>query len=116
MGKHDSTFFYAVLSRETTKDWVKDTKLEKLCNSLEEAIVTINRLIKWYIDDYQLEDEFENKIPTVSMRNVSEDLLEFGLPVEIINVKSPKDEITDPNQDGMWGNFRIYIQKIKKPQ
>ena len=105
---------YAVLSKETTKDWVKDAVLEKVFDNLQSAVDHVNKMISNYIEDYDLLDEFENKIPTVSIADIPENAFRHGEPFQIINVKSPEDEFDDPNEDGMWGNLRIYIQRMKR--
>lgn len=107
---------YAVLSKETTKDWVKDTELDKIFDNLQSAIDYINQKIKWYIDDYELQEEFENNIPTVSIADIPENAFRHGEPFQIINVKSPTDECNDPEEDGMWGNLRIYIQRMRRSE
>lgn len=105
---------YAILSRESTKDWAKDTVLEKTVDNLQSAVDYINQKITSYIEDCQLQEEFGNKIPTVSVADIPEDAFRYGEPFQIINVKSPTDEFDDPDEDGMWGNLRIYIQRMKK--
>jgi hypothetical protein len=105
---------YAVLSKETTKDWVKNTVLEKVFDNLQSAVDHVNKMISNYIEDYDLLDEFENKIPTVSIADISENAFRYGEPFQIINVKSPTDECDDPEEDGMWGNLRIYIQALRR--
>ena len=105
---------YAVLSKETTKDWKKDTVLEKTFDNLQSAVDHVNRMILDYIEEYCLEDEFGDKIPTVSVADIPADAFKWGHPFQIINVKSPEDEFDDPDEDGMWGNLRIFIQQMKK--
>jgi len=105
---------YIILSKETTKDWVNDTLVEKTCNNLQSAVDFVNRLIHRYIIDYDLEEEFGDKIPTVSIAEIPENAFRYGEPFQIINVKSPTDEFDHPDEDGMWGNMRIYIQRLKK--
>lgn len=108
-------YSYAVLTRETTKDWAKDTELNIICQTLEDAVEKVNSIIENYIKDYCLEEEFQNKFPTVSAHDIlNKKGIASGDPVQIINVKSPEDEFNDPDEDGMWGNLRIYIQRMKK--
>lgn len=105
---------YAVLSKETTKDWVKDTVLEKTFDNLQSAIDYINKRIMMYIEDYDLTDEFGDKIPTVSVADIPEKAFRYSEPFQVINVKSPEDDFQDPAEDGMWGNLRLYIQRMKR--
>lgn len=105
---------YAVLSKETTKDWTKDTVLEKTFDNLQSALDYVNRMIHNYIEDYDLLEEFGNKIPEVSVANIPANAFKCGEPFQVINVKSPDDEFDDPDEDGMWGNLRIFIQKMKR--
>lgn len=105
---------YAVLSKETTKDWAKDTVLEKTFDNLQSAIDYVNRMIRNYIEEYCLEDEFGGRIPEVSVADIPADAFKWGEPFQMINVKSPEDEFDDPDEDGMWGNLRLYIQQMKR--
>jgi predicted RNase H-like HicB family nuclease len=105
---------YAVLTRETTKDWVKNTQVNSVCATLEQAIENVNSAIESYIKDYELEEDFNNTFPTVSIKDIDQREISYGEAVQVINLKSPKDESRDPNDDGTWGNLRIYIQRIKK--
>lgn len=105
---------YAVLSKETTKDWVKDTILEKTFYNLQSAVDFVNRLIHGYIVDYDLTEEFGNNIPTISITDIPKNAFRYGEPFQVINVKSPTDECDNPDEDGMWGNLRIYIQRMGK--
>lgn len=105
---------YAVLSKETTKDWAKDTTLEKTFDNMQSAVDHVNRMIRNYIEDYDLAEEFGNNIPTVSIADIPKNAFRYREPFQIINVKSPEDEFQDPDEDGMWGNLRIYIQQLKR--
>ena len=105
---------YAVLSKETTKDWAKDTVLEKTFDNLQAAVDYVNRMIRNYIEDYDLVDEFGKNIPEVSVADIPKNAFRYGEPFQIINVKSPEDEFQDPDEDGMWGNLRIFIQQMKR--
>jgi len=107
-------YTYAVLSKETTKDCTHDTQLNKMFDNLQSAIDYTNMMIAAYIEDYDLEEEFGDNIPTVSVVDVPADAFRYAEPFQIINVKSPEDEFDDPAEDGMWGNMRIYIQRMKK--
>ena len=105
---------YAVLSKETTKDSVNEMEVDKIFSNLQSAIDYINKRIEWYIEEYCLEEEFGDKIPTVSVADIPKNAFCYGQPFQIINVKSPEDEFDDPNEDGMWGNLRLYIQQMRK--
>lgn len=107
-------YTYAVLSKETTKDSTYDTHLNKTFDNLQSAVDHVNRMIRNYIDDYALEEEFGENIPAVSIVDIPANAFRYGEPFQIINVKSPEDEYDDPDEDGMWGNLRIYIQRMKK--
>lgn len=107
-------YMYAVLSKETTKDSVKDTVLQKTFDNMQSAVDFVNHMIREYIEDYDLHEEFGNKIPTVSVADIHTDAFKWGEPFQVINVKPPEDEFDDPDDDGMWGNLRIYVQRMKR--
>jgi hypothetical protein len=107
-------YTYAVLSKETTKDWAKDTVLQKTFDNLQSAVDRVNKMTVDYIDDYDLIEEFGENIPTVSIADIPKNAFRYREPFQIINVKSPDDECQDPDEDGMWGNLRIYIQRLDK--
>jgi hypothetical protein len=107
-------YTYAVLSKETTKDWAKDTVLQKTFDNLQSAVDHVNKMTVDYIDDYDLIEEFGENIPTVSIADIPKNAFRYREPFQIINVKSPDDECQDPDEDGMWGNLRIYIQRLDK--
>lgn len=102
---------YAVLTQETTKDWKKPTQIEKLFRTLEGAVAHINKSIKEYIDDYDLLEEFDNKIPTVSIDDLKGHNLQRE-PHQLINLKPPSED-EDDEEDGMWGNIRFFVQEMK---
>lgn len=105
---------YAVLSKETTKDWVKDTVLQKTFDNMQSAVDFVNRMIQEYIEDYDLHEEFGNVIPSISIKDIPENAFRFGEPYQVINVKPPDEDDDDHDDDGMWGNLRLYIQRMKK--
>lgn len=109
----EAKYQYIVLTRETTKDWVKDMEVNSIHRNLAGAVDRINALIhEYYLQEFAEDEEWEF-IPAFQSKQVEYIIKNNSLISnihQVINVKS-KDESED-DEDGEWGNLRIYIQKM----